>query len=150
MGDRCNIVITMRRDDLARFAPHVDAATEDKWWDELHEEDNPVIVTVSLYDVNYALCDPRSAAAEAGIPFYGNHSEGDEYSPGAFVSWEGRQYEAPRNKDGDLVIAVDEDLEPFGDLKRLRDYVKALRAIRKAFTGKRCRNIKTNKRKERS
>ena len=150
MGDRCNIQITLRREDLARLAKHVDAAPEDQWWNELHEEPGSGCVTVELFDVNYALCDPRPAAAEAGIPFYGNHSEGDEYSPGAFVSWEGKQYEAPRNKDGDLVIAVDEDLEPFGDLKRLRDYVKALRAIRKAFAGKRCRNIETNKRKERS
>ena len=133
MGDRCNIQITLRREDLARFAKHVDAAPEDKWWDELHEEPGSGCVTVELFDVNYALCDPRSAAAEAGIQFYGNHSEGDEYSPGAFVSWEGRQYEAPRNKDGDLVIAVDEDLEPLRDLKHLRNYITKLKEFKAAF-----------------
>ena len=149
MGDRCNIMITLRREDLARFAPFVEAQPTDVWWDEL-QEDHPGIVTVSLYDVNYALCDARSAATEAGVQFYGNHCEGDEYGPGAFVSWDGKQYEAPLNKDGDLMIAVDEDLEPFGDLKHLRDYIRALRSIRKAFASKRNRNNKHQKRKERS
>lgn len=73
------------------------------------------------------------AAVEAGIQFYGNHSEGDEYGPGAFVSWEGKQYEAPLNKDGDLVIAVDEDLEPYEDLKHLRSYIAKLKEIKASF-----------------
>ena len=133
MGDRCNIQITLRREDLARFAPHVDAAPDETWWDELHEEPGSGCVTVELFDVNYALCDPRSAAAEAGIQFYGNHSEGDEYGPAAFVSWQGEQYEAPLNHDGDLIITVDEDLEPFRDLKHLRNYVTKLKEIKAVF-----------------
>ena len=133
MGDRCNIQITMRRDDLARFSKHIDAAPDEAWWNEFDEEDTPGVVTVSLYDVNYALCDARSAAAEAGIQFYGNHSEGDEYGPGAFVSWQGELYEVPLNHAGDLMIAVDEDLEPIRDLKHLRDYVTKLKEIKAVF-----------------
>lgn len=131
MGDRCNIVITMRWDDLARFAHHVYDTPEEEWWNEMDEEHG--IITVSIYDVNYALCDARAAAAKAGIPFYGSHSEGDEYGPCAFVSWQGKQLEVPLNHDGDLVIAVDENLEPIHDLKHLREYVAHLKQVKAAF-----------------
>lgn len=132
MGDRCNIMITMRREDLARFAPFVGALPGDAWWDERCEE-YPGIAKVSLYDVNYALGDARFAAAEAGIPFYGNHCAGDEYGAGAFVSCDGILHEVPLNHGGDLYIAVDEDLEPLDDLTLLRDYVKNLKAIKAAL-----------------
>lgn len=132
MGDRCNIMITLRQEDLARFAPFLEAQPTDVWWDERCEE-FPGIVTVSLYDVNYALGDARHKAADEGIPFYGNHSAGDEYGAGAFVSWDGIQHEVPLNHAGDLYIAVDEYLEPLEDLTPLRDYVKNLKAIKAAF-----------------
>jgi hypothetical protein len=133
MGDRCNIQITLRQEDLARFAPHLDAAPEDKWWDELHDEPGNGCVTVELYEANYGLCDARLAAADAGIPFYGNHGEGGEYGPCGFVSWRGKHHEVDFDHQGCMTIAVDEDLKPITDLKYLRRYVKAYRAIIKAF-----------------
>ncbi len=133
MGDRCNIMITLRREDMARFATHIDAAPDDKWWDDLHDEPGNGCVTVELYDVNYGMCDARASAAKAGIPFHGNHGAGDEYGPHGFVAWQGTQHEAALDHRGDLIITVDEDLKPSDDLKNLRDYVKALRAIRNAF-----------------
>ena len=54
----------------------------------------------------------RMNAAKANIPFYGYHAEGGEYGSYAFASWAGKLHEAPLSHDGDLVLAVDENLKP--------------------------------------
>lgn len=136
MGDRCNIQITLRQEDLARFAPHVDAHPDEKWWDELHDDPGNGVVTVELYDVNYGMSDARLAAAKAGIPFHGNHGEGGEYGACGFVSWRGKHHEVDFDHQGYMTIAVDDDLKPITNLKYLRRYVKAYRAIRNAFEKK--------------
>lgn len=134
MGDHCNIQITLRREDLARFAKHVDAQPDDKWWDELHDDPGNGVVTVEMYDVNYGLCDARASAAADGIPFYGNHSEGSAYSPCGFVSWQGVHYETVLDHSNELVVAVDQNMKPSEEaLRRLREYVTAFKAVRNAF-----------------
>ena len=134
MGDRCYLEITLRREDLSRFAPHIDAAPEEKWWDSLDEEaDRPEIVTASVYEANYAWYDERCTAAKEGIDFHGWHAEGGEYGPYEFVSFRGKHLEAERNHDGELVIAVDENLKPLNSVAHLRKYVRTLKKVKAAF-----------------
>jgi len=133
MGDRCYLEMTMRRADRPRFAEHVGAEPTEKWWDQEFAEDHPCLVTVNVYEANYAWYDELRAAAEAGIPFFGQHGEGGEYGAYAFVSVNGEHAEAPVNHDGDFIIAVDENLQPLGDTEELRAYVARLRTLRRRF-----------------
>ena len=136
MGDRCYLEITLRRSDLDRFGKHLDAAPGEEWWDHLDEEANqPGIVTASVYEANYAWYDQRMNAAKADIPFYGYHAEGGEYGSYAFASWAGKLYEAPLSHEGDLMLAVDENLKPISAKARrhLRQYVDALKQIKADF-----------------
>ena len=134
MGDRCYLEITLRRADLDRFGKHLDAAPGESWWDHLDDEpDQPGIVTASVYEANYAWYDERCAAAKDGIDFFGWHAEGGEYGPYEFVSFRGKHLEAERNHDGDLVIAVDENLKPLAGMAHLRKYVRTLKKLKAAF-----------------
>ena len=135
MGDRCYLEITLRREDLSRFAEHVNAAPEAEWWDHVTEEEEcSGVVTLSLHGANYAWFDERTEAAKAGIPFYGRHDSGGEYGPYCFASWRGNLHEAPVDHDGNLCVAVDEDLKPIGsDLAFLRRYVRTLKKVKAAF-----------------
>jgi len=134
MGDRCYLEITLRRSDLDRFGKHLDAAPGAEWYDHLsEEEDCPGVVTASVHEANYAWFDERAEAARAGIPFYGRHDSGDEYGPYCFASWNRKMREAPLDHDGNLSIAVDEDLKPIGDPSFLRRYIRTLKKVKAAF-----------------
>ena len=134
MGDRCYLEITLRRSDLDRFGKHLDAAPGEAWWDHLDEEANqPGVVTASVYEANYSWYDERCAAAKKGIDFHGWHAEGGEYGPFEFVSFRGKHLEAERNHDGELVIAVDENLKPLAGMAHLRRYARTLKKVRAAF-----------------
>lgn len=133
MGDRCHLEMTLRRADLTKFAPFVDAQPDKAWWDDEDEMDNPDLVTVRIYEANYGLLDERMAAAKAGIPFHGTHGEGGEYGGYAFASIDGEMAEAPLNHSGELTLAVDEDLNPLEDIEGLRAYVNRLRAVKRLF-----------------
>ena len=134
MGDRCYLEITLRRSDLDRFGKHLDSAPGEEWWDHLDEEaSQPVIVTASVYEANYAWYDERAAAAREGIDFHGWHAEGGEYGPYEFVAFKGKHLEAERNHDGELVIAVYENLRPLAGMAHLRKYVRILKKVKAAF-----------------
>ena len=131
MGDRCYLEMTLRRADLDRFAPHVDAKPGEEWWDHLDDHpETPGLVNVSVYEANYGWLDERQEAAKAGIAFTGTHGEGGCYGAYAFVAVDGEMNEAPLNHDGHLIIAVDDDLTPLdGEEDGLRAFVERRRAV---------------------
>lgn len=133
MGDRCYLELTMRRVDLARFAPLVDAHPDKKWWDDECGHDTPELVKVQVYEANYAWYEERMAAAQAGIPFYGTHSDGGSYSAYDFVALDGEMLEAQINHEGYMVIALDHNLQPIDDIEDLRAYVAKREAVKKLF-----------------
>jgi hypothetical protein len=136
MGDRCYLEITMRKADLPRFAPFAGARADEKWWDNEDDVDrHPDLVTVGVYEANYAWSDQRLAAAKAGVPFYGNHGEGGEYGPYAFAALDSEMLEVEVNGAGYMFIAVDDNLQPVDhdDLKHMREYVAKLRAVKRLF-----------------
>jgi hypothetical protein len=134
MGDRCFLEMTIRREDLPKFARHVDAKPDEEWWDDLHDHpSNPRLVSVSVNEANYGWLDERQEAAEAGIPFFGSHDEGGCYGGYAFAAMDGEMNEAPLNHDGYLVIAVDDDLMPLDGIEPLRALVARRRAVERLF-----------------
>jgi hypothetical protein len=134
MGDRCYIEITLRRDDLRRFGEHIYAGMDESWWDDLTEDEaQPDIVTVSAYEANYAWFNERAEAAKAGISFFGQHAQGDEYGAYAFASWHGELHEAPLDRNGNIIVAVDDNLDPIGDIQHLLKYVAIRNTVQAAF-----------------
>ena len=49
------------------------------------------------------------------------------------MSFRGKHLEAERNHDGELVIAVDENLKPLAGMAHLRRYARTLKKVRAAF-----------------
>jgi len=128
MGDRCYLQITMRRKDLEPFGNQLGWTGCYDWWDDLYDEDNPDIVTVDVQEANYGWVDDREAAAEAGFLFIGQHDAGGTYGPCSFAAVNGVHMEMPVDHDGNLVMALDGDLNPItdiDDLKAFRDHHKA-------------------------
>ncbi len=134
MGDRCYIEIILRRDDLRRFGEHLYSGADEAWWDDITEDESrPDIVTVSAHEANYGWFNERAEATKAGIPFYGQHASGDEYGPYAFASWHGEQHEVPLDRNGNMVVAVDDDLNPIQDTQRLLQFVATRNKVQVAF-----------------
>ena len=133
MGDRCHLEMTLRREDLPRFAPCVNASPDEKWWDDEDELDNKDLITVRVYEANYAWLDEREAAAEAGIAFFGTHGEGGEYAGCAFASLDGEQIEVYTDRDGLICVQIDEKMQLLTDLCYIQDYLEKLRAVKELF-----------------
>ncbi len=142
MGDRCFLEMTIRREDLPKFAPHVDTRPGEKWWDEIQDHpSNPHLVSVSVYEANYGWLDERQQAAKADIAFAGTHGEGGCYGGYAFAAVDGEMDEAPINHDGYLVIAVDHDLDPVeGAEDCLKAFARRRDAVEQYFQSKQERN----------
>ncbi len=134
MGDRCFLEMTIHKEDLPKFAASVWSDAKGEWWDDLYETDFPGLVNVSVNEANYGWLEERQQAAKAGIAFMGTHGEGGCYGSFAFAAVDGEMDEAPLSHDGDLIIAVDENLEPVdGGDETIRVYVKRLRAVERFF-----------------
>ena len=123
MGDCCSLQITLRRQDLEAFGKAIGYHNPCTWWDELYHEDNPAVVTVSVYEANYGWLDYRIAAAEAGITFTGQHESGGGYGPCVFAAVRGLHIEMPVDHDGNLVMALDDELNPITTLEDLRAFI---------------------------
>ena len=133
MGDRCYLEITLRREDLPRFAPCVNARPEETWWDSEDEPGNKDLISVRVYEANYAWLDEREAAAEAGIAFFGNHGEGCQYAGCAFASLDGEQIEVYTDRDGLICVQIDGRTQLLTDLGYIQDYLEKLRAVKELF-----------------
>ena len=133
MGDRCYLEMTLRRADLPRFAPCVDARPDETWWDDEDETDSPDLLSVRVYEANHAWYDVREEAAGAGIPFFGEHGEGCEYAGCAFASLGGEQIEVYTDRDSMICIQIDEGMQMLTDLGHVRAYLEKLRAVRELF-----------------
>lgn len=127
MGDRCSLQITMRHKDLAAFGKAIGCSDDYDWWDEL-DEAQPGIVTVSVREANYGWLSDREKAGEAGFAFFGQHDAGGTYGPSAFAAVNGEHMEVSVDYDGNLVLALDDDLNPLTGIEEL----KAFRAHRQA------------------
>ena len=133
MGDSCYLQITMRRKDLKPFGEKIGNPDSYDWWDDLYDEDNPDVVTVAVHEANGAWMDDRETAAEAGFAFIGQHDEGGTYGPCAFAAVNGVHMEAPLDHDGNLIMALDDDLNPVTDIEDLKAFCAHRKAAQEAL-----------------
>jgi len=106
MGDRCNVRVRVLNNELDRFLKIINFCA-----DEVVAESNPTTSTLDFEEVNYALCDELEKAAQAGIRFAGDHSEGGTYPRATFVSDGIRVWYAQENYEGAPVLVLSSDFK---------------------------------------
>lgn len=82
MGDRCNVLITCRKQDT-------EAICRALMGDEscsMEYEVCPGIVQLEFEEMNYGAQDELVTASESGLIFYGSHCAGANYPAAVFVS----------------------------------------------------------------
>ncbi len=128
MGDRCYVRMTLKQDDLDRFGQYLGAKPGEHWWDE-QDEPGDGLVGVGIFEANYGLTDQRMEAARAGIPFFGWHGDGGEYPGYQFASLDGEMLQCETNRDGELVLVLDDDLNARNDLEHIQRYTAMRRQV---------------------
>lgn len=102
MGDRCYLRMYFRRQDLltivgafnAEYSEH--NTEEETFWlifDEWDITEN--IVDGVCYEANYGWYSEREQIALLGVPFFGYHHEGGEYSSAVFAAINGEIADVP-------------------------------------------------------
>ncbi len=132
MGDRCYVRMTLKDEDLVRFGKYLGVKPGERWWDE-QDEPGDGLIGVGIFEANDGLTDQRGEAAKAGIPFFGWHGEGGEYGGAEFASLGGEMLECETNRDGELVLVLDDDLNVQSDLEHIRRYVAMRRQVQAQF-----------------
>ena len=133
MGDRCNLELTLRRTDLDRVNEVLNEPAGNKWWDEERSMSAEGIVELVCLEANWALFDEREQLAQAGIPFFGHHGEGDDYAGCLFASLDGEQIEVYTDRDGLICVQINEDMRLITNLGYVRAYLEKLRAVEELF-----------------
>ena len=133
MGDRCDMQLTLRREDLDRFARILNEPAGSKWWNDDLGEPAPGIVEIAINEANNALSDERELAAGDGIPFFGNHGEGGDYAGCEFASLDGSQIEVYTDRDGMLCVQIDDHMRLLTDLEHIREYQEKRRTVQHLF-----------------
>lgn len=136
MGDRCYLAITLRNSDLNAFGKAAGFVDGEEWWDDVDDGDpgaafadgrlNGSPVTLIVEEANYAWLNELQDAAAAGIPFYGYHGSGSEYTHGVFAS-DGENYDDMNTTDTGLPyieydLETGEPVNEAADLEYLREY----------------------------
>jgi hypothetical protein len=130
MGDRCYLRITLKREDLDRFGQYMKCKPGERWWDEEQDEPADGVIEVGIFEANYAMTAQRTEAAQAGLVFFGWHGEGGEYGGYEFASAGGEMLECATDRNGDLVLVLDHDLNVQNDLEHIRRYIAMRRQVR--------------------
>lgn len=104
MSDRCHVYITCLKtdqDELTAFLGVPDGV----------EDVNDIAVQLEYWEADGGLGEAREKAAVQGaIPFYGHHGAGIEYGPYVFASALGNMLENEVSLDGNLFLAVSDDI----------------------------------------
>jgi len=124
MGDKCNMSVRVRIDQIEKFCEVTRLCNPDYF----EPDPDGKTADAEIEEVNYGGVTQLQAAARAGIVFTGNHGSGSEYGPGRFVS-NGRRYdELACGYDGELLVPATEDGRILDhELRNLRHYVESQR-----------------------
>ncbi len=125
MSDRCDVYITLRKDELDRFGMVAGYESGCQWWERLYKEVRaPHLVTVCIPEVNYAFYGARKKACEAGLVYCGTHNGGSEYPPAVFVAAENRMLERRLNQYGQLLTEKDQFVESIQEIKQFEQIME--------------------------
>jgi len=116
MGDRCFLEINLAEQDLPELQAIVGETTEGK------VEDG--ILTIEEQEVNYGWEEELEEFAKTGIPFYGYHTEGGDYSAASFCGVGGKIY-FMENNHGNEVVQYEEGKIIYKALRAARLFEEA-------------------------
>lgn len=124
MSDTCCLVIVFRRDELSKFNEVLkDMIRNETFWDEDNGDEKEIIATI--YEASYGWYKELEQLAEAGLTFYGNHSEGGDYEACVFAGHKKQYLCIPSNRYGYPVVCVGENLQVSPDeLSDAKEYWK--------------------------
>ena len=133
MGDRCNMNITVCRDDVGALGTNGFGAEPcgGDWYNEI-EDGGDGLVDLVLEEVNYGGYRELEEAAAAGILFYGAHGCGGDYGPSEFVSDGKRVLYAGTDHEGEICVAYSADAaKRRAELARVRRYLATVERVQK-------------------
>jgi len=137
MGDSCWMHMTFRRSDLRKITDILGP------FDQTSDLDG--YVEGEINEINYGGLRERQEMAEAGIPFYGQHSAGGEYGEHGFVSFGGELVDVEIFGGTPVIIVNESDLTCLenvtagvsphisNQIKELRKYYDFLNNVKEAF-----------------
>lgn len=102
MSDRTRLTVTYAECDREAFEAEFGVCEEEDTFE-------PGIVEAAYDGVNYGGYNELVALAARGIPFYGHHDEGCEYS-GTYVAGHRRKYDEQVDGVANRTVCVDFDL----------------------------------------
>lgn len=122
MGDRTYVEMTVRKCDAAIWAKAFDN-TEADWLSMFSEvkSETDTLVCGYMEDANYAVCDERQEAANAGAVFTGSHESGGDYPAMDFFGRDGVMLEW-ETSEGYCLVCVDYDGNISPKLKKAVKY----------------------------
>jgi hypothetical protein len=133
MGDRCYLQLTLRREDLDRFGLILGDSAGGVWWEEDLGAPAPGIVEIGICESDDALRGERNVAAEQGIPFFGNHGSGEDYSGSRFACLAGHHTAVLTDRDSAVCVQIDRNMRVLSDLTDVRDYLDTQRSVEGLF-----------------
>lgn len=139
MGDTCNLIINLRKNDLEGFNKILEKQMwKGKWYDEDLSKD-PEIITAMVGEANYAWMSERKDLAKANFTFHGSHGMGDDYNSKVFVCFEGEYFEITTTTNGRLLCYVTNDgILKEGEAETVQGYFRVLSQIYKLWGESRC------------
>ena len=142
MGDRCNMRVSVRADQIEQFCEASELCEPDFF------EINPDGKTAAAYfeEVNDGGMDELMSAARAGVAYIGEHSCGGDYGPARFAS-DGRKYgEREIDFSGNLIVVADEDGNIGSDRVALKAFIRLSKRADAALAAKNPPNTYTSRR----
>jgi len=120
MGDRCQVEVTVRKDQVEQFIKIVG-------YDPDGELENDLSVTLAFHETNYGMGMVLDVAACALIEFYGEHTAGDSYGAADFFSdGKGNIHYIPTGDEGYGIIVS--GATPSQRLERLHELEERISA----------------------
>lgn len=122
MSDSCGLTIIFRRDELKEFNEVLkDEIWNKVFWNEDHGDDTEVIAVI--YEAGYGWNKELEELTKAGLTFYGDHSDGGDYSACTFAGHKGKSQTITSDRDGCPVVTVPESLQiPEDELNDVKEY----------------------------
>lgn len=141
MGDRCNMTVRVRTDQIELFCKASGLCEPDFF----EVDDNTA--DVEIEEVNYGGYKELLEAAQQGVVFVGNHGAGDEYGPGRFAGACGMYDECRADHEtGNLIVPADDNGTVSATV--LRDLKKFVAFYKKAEAALNAKNPPKPKRKK--
>ena len=134
MGDRCNLSVRVRTDQIKEFCK-VTGLCDPDFFVEVDKDGKTA--DAEIEEADYGGYSDLLEAARVGLVFIGNHGSGSTYGPGRFAGVAGSYVENDCDYRGNLLLVVCDDGTISGhDQAHLRTFIKLERRAKRALNAK--------------